>query len=48
MKRRWLVRLIIALLLAIVVPACHHSAHKSSPPPADADKSDPNAPAQKP
>jgi hypothetical protein len=49
MKLRWLVRLAVALLVAIVVPACHHSTRKSSPPPAeDQDKPDPNAPPQKP
>ncbi len=41
---RWAVRLAIALALAVVIPACHHSAKKSPPPADQQDKSDPNAP----
>ena len=42
MKIRWTIRLVIALILAVVIPACHHSARKTPPP---AEQTDP---AQKP
>jgi hypothetical protein len=49
MKIRLLVRLGLVLILATAIPACHHHARKSGPPPAqEPDKSDPNAPEQKP
>jgi hypothetical protein len=38
---RCAVRLAIALILAVVIPACHHNARKSPPP---ADQQDPSAP----
>jgi hypothetical protein len=42
MKVRWAIRLAIALILAVVIPACHHSARKT-PPPADS-QTDPKNP----
>lgn len=49
MKIRSLVRLGLALVLAIAIPACHHHARKDAPPPAqEPEKTDPNTPVQKP
>jgi len=45
MKMRWTIRLAIALILAVVIPACHHSARKNPPP---GEQTDPGAAPQKP